>query len=262
MKKENIKPVVLMLGASGVGKTTIAQNVLGKNIVSDDKIDNDSVASSLYEEYTDDNITIYDSLVVNVSKGDEYFIDEIKLFVNEKDNNTNKHINMFWYVIAGSGGRVTDSDIKIINTLPKESVIVVISKKDIAKMQQLEAINQNLINNGIENSKIIAVSESGDGIEELKELTHKIFPKAVEAISKINLDTIENKNTTKQKLMTKNTKSINKKHENEAEHSNSFKDNKIETNENIEKTIFYLGLGLIGVTIIFGIKKIIDIITE
>ncbi len=133
MEQANIKPVTLVIGRSGVGKTTIAKSIFGSDIIDDNPSDE-------IKKYESENMALYDSLKVNISKGDDYFIDEIQnyMYENYKIKDESAHINTFCYVIEGSGGRVTDSDLKIINTLPSECTIIIISKADISKPQQLD----------------------------------------------------------------------------------------------------------------------------
>jgi len=180
------RPVVLICGFTGVGKSTILQEIFGKEVVPDDKIGHGSPLTQEYDEYENQYIKIYDSKGLEPDKGEDNFIEETREFISGLRDlpNLNDHIHVYWYVIAGSGARVTDTDLKIINTFPKESTVVIISKKDITKDKQLEAIKERLTNSGIPNDRIIAVSERQDGekigedIESLRKITREIIPEA------------------------------------------------------------------------------------
>ncbi len=272
-KKENIRPVILMLGGAAVGKSTIAQSIFG-----DEKINSDE--SSFFNEHEGSDITIYDSLTVNIAKGEDYFIDEIKSFIDEI-----KSINTFYYVIDGSGGRVTDSDMKIINTLPKKSTIVIISKSDIAKTQQIEAITKKLTDSNIEIAKIAIVDETGSGIDELKKLTYKTATKSTSKIdstekSMHKKETTKNEKNTEEKPIPKKTSkktSVKKTVSKDVDIPKDKQSNKqinTPTKNNSEQkqistyrtsssdAIIYLGFGLASIIVVCGIKKIIDTIIK
>lgn len=266
-KKENIKPVVLMIGGNAVGKTTLAQCILGRSVVGDEDLDNSWSLGSI-AEYITDNMTIYDSLTVNVDKGEDFFIDELNSFRNENTN-----VNIFWYVIDGSGGRVKESDIKIINTLPKGSTLVVISKSDTANTEQLDAITHTLIDSSINANKILIVDEEGNGIDELKKQTNKILPKSKTNSTKEK--TTKGKTTAKKKTSTsaKKTAAEKSKTAPQKEKVRDKKDNaQVVANtdkiiatpigEDVGKIMFYVGVGLVGVGILYGMSKIIEKIKD
>jgi len=182
------RPVVLICGFTGSGKSTVLQEIFGKKVVSDDKIGTTTSKplTQKYDEYKNQYIKIYDSKGLEPGKGEDNFIEETREFISGLRDlpNLNDHIHVYWYVIQGSGARVTDTDLKIINTFPKESTVVIISKKDITKEKQLKAIKERLTNSGILNHRIIPISERqdeeevGEGIENLCYITEEIMPEA------------------------------------------------------------------------------------
>ncbi len=186
---QNIKPVVLIFGYTGAGKTTILQSIFGKNNVADDKISHGEPKTQNFDIYESSVIKIYDSKGLEPDKGEDNFIASVKDFIAEKENSPDfkNHINVYWYVIQGSGGRVTKTDLKIIKSLKPESTIVIISKSDITKLNQFSDIERALLKNGISKERIIATRENQEGeymnasILNLYNLTREILPEGAKA---------------------------------------------------------------------------------
>lgn len=184
--EQNKRPVVLICGYTGTGKSTILQQIFGRDVVPDYKIGHGEATTQEYDKYENELIKIYDSKGLEPDSGEDHFIAETNNFIRDRQESpdVNQHIHVFWYVIQGSGGRVTDTDIKIINSFKRESTIVIISKKDITKPQQLESIKEKLISEGIRKDRIVAVSEPpslgqlGEGIDDLEKVTKLIMPDA------------------------------------------------------------------------------------
>lgn len=199
LKKNIKKPNILICGYTGSGKTSIIQSLLGEENVPQDRIKDGEPATQDYVKYSNDLITIWDSKGLEPDKGEEEFINRTKDFIRsmqDSSRNVDDHIHIFWYVIQGFGGRVTNTDLKIIEIFPKESTIVIISKIDITREKQFIAIKEKLINDGkISDDRIINTSniEAGrKGIDELFEYSLKILPnaykKAFEEAQRINLE--------------------------------------------------------------------------
>jgi len=182
-QKLNHKPNVLMAGYTGSGKTSLALAILG-DIVSDDKIGNGAPKTMGYDKYENEHICLWDSKGLELGETEEEFTDETRKFVRQRQDDTNvdNHIHLVWYVIQGSGARVTDCDINLINNIfnPK-NVIVVISKADITRPNQFEALRAKIVESGIPAERIIAASDveaGAQGCKELMELSYKILPEA------------------------------------------------------------------------------------
>ena len=182
-QKLNHKPNVLMAGYTGSGKTSLALAILG-DIVSDDKIGNGAPKTMGYDKYENEHICLWDSKGLELGETEEEFTDETRKFVRQRQDDTNvdNHIHLVWYVIQGSGARVTDCDINLINNIfnPK-NVIVVISKADITRPNQFEALRAKIVESGISAERIIAASDveaGAQGCKELMELSYKILPEA------------------------------------------------------------------------------------
>ena len=182
-QKLNHKPNVLMAGYTGSGKTSLALAILG-DMVSDDKIGNGAPKTMGYDKYENEHICLWDSKGLELGETEEAFTDETREFVRQRQDDTNvdNHIHLVWYVIQGSGARVTDCDINLIKKIfNPENVIVVISKADITRPNQLEALRAKIIEAGIPAERIVATSDEeagAEGCKELMELSYRILPAA------------------------------------------------------------------------------------
>ena len=101
----------------------------------------------------------------------------------DKSNNVDDHIHIFWYVISAGIERITETDLKIISIFPKESTLIIISKIDKdTRNKTVEAYKKKLIGEGnISEDKIIYTTdiEGGSrGIMELYEKSLEILPEA------------------------------------------------------------------------------------
>lgn len=177
------RPNILICGYSGSGKTSIIQSLLGEDLVPQDKIVRTMTKD--YEIYENEMIRIWDSKGLEPDKGEDEFINRTKDFIRtmqDSSKNIDDHIHIFWYVINGAASKVTQTDLKFIEIFPKELTLILISKADLIKERQFNAIKEMLIEHtGIQDDRIICVSdiESGrKGIEELYETSLKIFPDA------------------------------------------------------------------------------------
>ena len=200
LKSFNKKPNILICGYTGVGKTSIIQALLGKDLVPDNMIGYEAHPMTQdYDRYENELVGIWDSKGLEPDKGENEFIERTKKYIREVQENSNvdNHIHIFWYVISAGIGKVTDTDLKIINIFPKASTLIIISKIDIDKRNKtVEAIKKRLIENGnIAEDRIILTTDiEGDkiGVNELYEKSLEIMPEAYkiafEEAQRINIE--------------------------------------------------------------------------
>lgn len=182
------RPNILICGYTGAGKTSIIQALFGKDMVPDYKIKDAEPGTMDYEMYENEFLRIWDSKGLEPDKGEHDFIETTRAFIRKRQdisNNVDDHIHIFWYVISAGIERITPTDLKIINIFPKESTIVVISKKDKDNRgKTIEAYKKKLIKDGnISEDRIICTADLdvGDGrvgIHELYEKSLEILPEA------------------------------------------------------------------------------------
>ena len=136
------RPTVLICGYTGTGKTTLIQKVCGKSVIPDHEINDYAPGTKAYKEYSSTLIRFWDSQGLEPSNKEKDFIRKTNEFVKSVQRNADldEHIHIVWYCIQGSGGRVTDTDLTLINKIfDKDNTLVLITKNDITKQGQEKA---------------------------------------------------------------------------------------------------------------------------
>lgn len=177
------RPTVLVSGYTGCGKSSLIRAVCG-NVVPRSIIGDGSPKTVGFDKYETEDICVYDSRGLELGETEERFTTETKEFIRkcQADKNVDNHIHLVWYAIQGSGARVTDCDINLIrNIFNPNDVIVVLTKKDITREGQLEALVRRLTEAGVPQERIIATSDEdagSDGCKDLMRLSYKMLPEA------------------------------------------------------------------------------------
>lgn len=154
---DNFKPNVLICGDSGVGKSTLINDLLGKNVA---PVSYAKTGTTDFVSYSEGSINIYDSKGRERDTNIEEFLSIIMEFI-KKHNNSNdprEHIHVFLYCISET--RIFETMGWFINELRKCDVtpIVCITKCDRAEEVQLEGIRSELNRLNIHNDDIILVA--------------------------------------------------------------------------------------------------------
>jgi uncharacterized protein (DUF697 family)/GTP-binding protein EngB required for normal cell division len=183
LSKSKKRPTILVCGYMGVGKTSLIQSVLGKDVVSDDKIVHGRPGTKNFDEFSSEFIRIYDSRGFEPGISENQFISDITDFVRNKQESSNvdDHIHLVWYCISGANARISKSDIKLIKyVFPYKRVQVVITKNDITREIQRNALINELTSNGVDEQKITFLSDtpSDKGVSELVNKSLRILPNA------------------------------------------------------------------------------------
>lgn len=179
-KQEIKKPNIIACGYTGSGKTSLIQGILGKAIVSDDKIVHGKPGTMDFVHYQNELLNIWDSKGFEPGQTEEEFIKITKEFIRKKQttNNVDTHIHIAWYCIQGSGARVTNSDIELITKI-LDNVIVLITKKDITRKNQADGIIAELTKKGVSQDRILLVdNEDIESLKKVADLSYEMLPKA------------------------------------------------------------------------------------
>ena len=167
------QPTIAVFGITGAGKSTLIRNAIGADLVSQDIIGEGEPKTMRPELYENESVRVWDYCGFEPGNDSRYrylvasFLDEL----NDKEP-LEKQVHCFWYCIDGSRGRVTDYDTNLIKSL--ENVLVIITKADITRGSQLEAMRQQL--NEAKIYDIVTVSESDSkSIQHLLKKTRYLF---------------------------------------------------------------------------------------
>jgi ethanolamine utilization protein EutP (predicted NTPase) len=151
-------PTVLVLGATGAGKTSLLQAVFGENLVPEDRVGHGQPATHEFDCYERDGLRIFDSRGLEPGEYDAYrrTIDEF-LSKLAADSDADRHIHVVWYAISGPGARVTEADLRTIREVSRH-VLVLITKADITRADQLTDLTSALVTAGVPGDSIVPCS--------------------------------------------------------------------------------------------------------
>ncbi len=179
--REKLKrPTILVCGYTGCGKTSLIQSICGSEVVDDDKIVHGRPGTMDYLNYSSDLINFWDSQGFEPGETEEEFLSRSREFfrARQRDPDVDNHIHLVWYCIQGSGARVTRADLDLIKNI-FANVIVVITKSDITKPRQMEAIMGVLGREGIRSGRVVPVADTDlQARMRLVELSHDLLPEA------------------------------------------------------------------------------------
>ena len=182
-KKFGKRPNILVCGYTGSGKSSLVKAILG-NVVPDSAIGDGTPHTMGYDCYENDLVRIWDSKGLEIGESESEFTNQTRQFVRSRQGNCNvdDHIHLVWYTIQGPGARVTDCDKNLIkNIFNTRNVIVVITKSDITRPRQKNALKAAVMAAGIPEERIIFCSdEEGNsvGCKELMVRSYAMLPDA------------------------------------------------------------------------------------
>ncbi len=175
-----VKPTILVCGYTGSGKTTLIQAICGKDTVPDDRIGHGKPMTQAFTQYDNAFINLWDSKGLEPGEQEAVFLQKTQGLVTQlqADPDPRNHIHLVWYTIQGPGARVTATDLALIRRV-FPNVIVVITKTDITRPQQYEAICDELMRNGVAREQIVAVAEEDRAsLQALVTLSMQSLPQA------------------------------------------------------------------------------------
>lgn len=177
------RPNILIVGYTGCGKTSIIRTVVGEEVPKE-AVTHSKPCRIEFDRYENENICLWDSRGLKLGDSEHDFCQRMKDFIAERRDslNVDEHIHLVWYLIQGNGARVTECDFELTkNIFTQDNVIVLISKNDITRPEQLQGISRLLIEAGIPKERILPVSDTEGGsinTKELVELSRRMLPAA------------------------------------------------------------------------------------
>jgi small GTP-binding protein len=189
-------PNIAVIGLTGVGKSSLINKIFGNNIAIT------GAGRAVTTEYTkyspnafdiDLPVSLYDSPGYEPGSEQEYFVKKTIDFLKEKNRQGEaEQIHLIWYLISASAARLTQADRDIIEEINNNyiPVIIVLSKCDISKKQQTEAVKKAIQETKF--SKVYQIVEvaanpltlpNGEyicepfGMKELVDFTAELLPK-------------------------------------------------------------------------------------
>ena len=198
------RPTVLVAGYVGSGKTSLIQAICGKDVVPPDRVGAGLPKTQAFAFYANDVIRFFDSKGLEPGIAESRFLEDASQFVRslQSDANVDNHIHLVWYTIQGAGARVTPCDLHLIKDI-FPNVLVLITKNDITRTDQRDAMTQVLVDNGVKLDRILPCSDSDQSsLTAIVEKSHNLLPEAYrDAFVAAQMVSLEEKRGNAQKII-------------------------------------------------------------
>lgn len=153
--KENKKLNVVLIGSTGVGKSTLINNFLGREIC---KIGAGKPCTQEFDSYKEHPyINIYDSKGMEKDIDIHGFMDNVLKFIKDKNYSTNpeEHIHIVLYCIGEIN--IQESDMEFIRRLEAENLhpIILFTKADTREDYELDNLKRTALEYGIKEENMI-----------------------------------------------------------------------------------------------------------
>lgn len=144
LRTENPRPVILVTGATGAGKSTLINLVIGREIA---KVGSGRPETQKMDMFQNDQLVIYDSKGYETGeKAQKEFFQEISTFLEEKALSPLTSVNIIWHCISAPAARVLDVDTKLLGEYKSKGIpaAVVITQVDSADMDQIDGLTSEI----------------------------------------------------------------------------------------------------------------------
>lgn len=154
IRKDIKKPNVLIIGGTGVGKSSLVNAIFGKEIAKSGT--GKPVTESMNVYKSDDvSVVLYDTVgyEIGTKKQNEFLTNVVNFASDSRSKPMDEQIHLIWYCIAAANHRIHDVDIEIIRKLNEQQipVAIVCTKSDLVTTEEGEQLinecrNANLSN--------------------------------------------------------------------------------------------------------------------
>lgn len=179
MSDAKFKPVILVCGKTGIGKTSLIQAVTGRETVPDSAIGTGMSVTHGFTPYETEAATFVDAEGMEPGTTVADYIAFLKGELLERlaTGKSENVITNVWYCVDGPGARVQDADREIAKAFG-EKVILVVTKSEIMRKSQFETMNA-AVSSLVPESRIVMVSsETKSGLDQLISRTKAMITSA------------------------------------------------------------------------------------
>jgi uncharacterized protein (DUF697 family)/GTP-binding protein EngB required for normal cell division len=146
LEKKLKKPNILIIGRTGVGKSTIINDIFGENLV---EVGVGKPITKNFKKIHNikTDVVLYDSEGYEIDEKDgDDFIENTLNFINSKPADDEGKIHLVWLVISANSNRVTDYELKLYEIIKSTStpIAVIFSKCDETNADDLNPMIQRL----------------------------------------------------------------------------------------------------------------------
>jgi uncharacterized protein (DUF697 family)/GTP-binding protein EngB required for normal cell division len=148
LEKEIERPNILIVGGTGVGKSSLINKIFGKEV---SKVSNEKPETRGINTYTHKDVVLLDT------EGFELGSDKNKIFEEKilaeierrKSGDKKNQIHLIWHLVSASSDRITDYDVNLFKKLESFGLplAAVFTKSDIANEENMDNMVKRLYPN-------------------------------------------------------------------------------------------------------------------
>ncbi len=187
-QEEIKKPNIMIIGATGVGKSSLINLIFGEDIA---KIGIGKPVTKEITKYENKSVpvVIYDSIgyELEIDKSEKH-TQNITEFILENKNSVENQIHIVWYAVSIVGHRITDFDIKALEDIRKTKtpIALILTKCDLSDVEKDIKPMKNFIHENINwlPAFALTINKINNGYLELNNLinwTINSLPEGVQA---------------------------------------------------------------------------------